>query len=533
MSVPPPPPPNVPLTKTIPQLDPVASLNPTDLLVVQQGGATNKATFQQITNAIVTTASTGTVTAVVAGIGLNGGTITQAGTIALTPATTAALGGVVVGSGFSVNSGGTISTTGTGSGSVTEVFTGAGLTGGPITNVGTIALTPATTAALGGVVAGTGLSINAGGTLTSPGGTVQSVGAGAGLTGGPITTAGTLSVLPATTVSLGGVVVGSGFTINTGGTISTSGTGAGSVTEVFTGAGLAGGPITTTGTLSVVAASQGTLGGIGTVTNPGVALTAGSLTLPLASASTPGFLAAIAGGGGTLEPNGTLYIPTGGAGSNVVVTAGNTNVSIGTVSNAGTTTYAVSATGTLTGGLPTPGTASIVGTVASNAYVVLELASGGSPEYITPANFYASTSTYPTGTTTTAAHATDFLLLGQSGTFQVSTLSQVFSAFAAYQAANQPIIALTSPSTAPSHTASFGISGTLSNYATTPTLQLAISGPSGSGYTGVFGALPSGSSYTLTTISLVIPALGTAGNYTLQLQDQNGVKSNAIGVTAT
>jgi hypothetical protein len=99
---------------------------------------------------------------------------------------------------------------GTGSGTVTSVGTGAGLTGGPITKSGTISIPSAgvTNSMLANnsitVQAGSGLSgggtVALGGTVTltnaAPGlgGTVTSVGSGTGLTGGPITTSGTLSL---------------------------------------------------------------------------------------------------------------------------------------------------------------------------------------------------------------------------------------------------------------------------------------------------------------------------------------------------
>jgi len=99
---------------------------------------------------------------------------------------------------------------GAGTGTVTSVGTGAGLTGGPITTSGTISIPAAgvTNAMLANssvtVKAGTGLSgggtVALGGTVTltnsapSLGGTVTSVGSGTGLTGGPITTSGTLSL---------------------------------------------------------------------------------------------------------------------------------------------------------------------------------------------------------------------------------------------------------------------------------------------------------------------------------------------------
>src|SRR5439155_2884244 len=99
-------------------------------------------------------------------------------------------------------------------GTVTNVGTGSGLTGGPITTTGTISI------ATGGVTAahvnssqiqlrvtgvcGVGSSVrvvNADGSVVcqvdaNSGGTVTSVATGSGLTGGPITTSGTISIAP-------------------------------------------------------------------------------------------------------------------------------------------------------------------------------------------------------------------------------------------------------------------------------------------------------------------------------------------------
>jgi hypothetical protein len=99
---------------------------------------------------------------------------------------------------------------GAGTGTVTSVGTGAGLTGGPITTSGTISIPSAgvANAMLANssvtVTAGSGLSgggtVPLGGSITltnsapGMGGTVTSVGSGTGLTGGPITTSGTLSL---------------------------------------------------------------------------------------------------------------------------------------------------------------------------------------------------------------------------------------------------------------------------------------------------------------------------------------------------
>jgi hypothetical protein len=120
----------------------------------------------------------------------------------------------------------------------------------------------------------TGLSVAGNGILTFASGqtfpgtaTVTSVGTGAGLTGGPITKSGTISIPSAgvTNAMLENstltVVAGSGLSgggpVALGGTVTLTNTapsGGGTVTRVSTGAGLIGGPITKTGTISIPAA---------------------------------------------------------------------------------------------------------------------------------------------------------------------------------------------------------------------------------------------------------------------------------------
>jgi hypothetical protein len=125
-----------------------------------------------------------------------------------------------------------------GTATVTSVGTGAGLTGGPITKSGTISIHAAgvTNAMLANssvtVVAGSGLSgggtVALGGTVTltnaapSSGGTVTSVATGAGLTGGPITKTGTISI-PAAGVT-NAMLANPSFTVEAGSGLSGGGT---------------------------------------------------------------------------------------------------------------------------------------------------------------------------------------------------------------------------------------------------------------------------------------------------------------------
>lgn len=87
---------------------------------------------------------TGTVTSIVAGTGLGGGTINTAGTItntgvlAFNQGTINAVGTITAGSNTTLNAGGTLSVAAPGTGAVTSVATGAGLTGGPVIGTGTI-----------------------------------------------------------------------------------------------------------------------------------------------------------------------------------------------------------------------------------------------------------------------------------------------------------------------------------------------------------------------------------------------------------
>lgn len=252
-------------------------------------------------------AGSGSVTSVVAGTGLSGGTITVAGTIALGAIVAHdvlanATGSTAVPTGTSLSavidgaigatqgnilyrsatawtalgvgtlgqflqtggSGGNISWANGNAGTVTQINTGGGLGGGPITTSGTITLVPITASSLFGnsgtvsaspaaVAIGSGLSLSTAGTLsaTGSGGTVTQINtSGAGINASPatITGAGTLSV-----EWNGGTVstLGSGVSLS-GGTLSATGLG-GSVTSITAGTGLTGGTITTAGTLAIAA----------------------------------------------------------------------------------------------------------------------------------------------------------------------------------------------------------------------------------------------------------------------------------------
>ncbi|MFO1311551.1 MAG: tail fiber domain-containing protein [Burkholderiales bacterium] len=143
---------------------------------------------------------------------------------------------------------------------VEAVDTGPGLTGGPITSVGTINLAatqllPTTACTSNQIPRWNGSAWSCSNDANS-GGTVTSVASGTGLTGGPVTTTGTLSIaagyqLPQSCTN-GQVPKSTGAG---GWTCAADANSGGTVTSVTAGAGLTGGTITTSGTIAVDPAS--------------------------------------------------------------------------------------------------------------------------------------------------------------------------------------------------------------------------------------------------------------------------------------
>ena len=253
----------------------------------------------------------GSVVSIDTGSGLTGGPITVSGTVSVqalgitsthiaTGAVTAtkldAVNSPVVGQVLSWNGTQFLWSASGGTGTVTNVATGAGLTGGPIITTGTISL--AATGATAGYYQTANVTIDAYGRIiaassgTVGSGTITGVTAGTGLTGGGTSGAVTLNVnlgttgtqaatgnhihqlltngsgiatlnytgTQAATVSLSTTSVTTGYypvanvTVDAYGRITavSSGTaGVGSVTQVNSGVGLTGGPISTIGTLAV------------------------------------------------------------------------------------------------------------------------------------------------------------------------------------------------------------------------------------------------------------------------------------------
>jgi hypothetical protein len=89
-------------------------------------------------------------------------------------------------------------------------------------------------------------------------GSVTRINTGVGLTGGPITSSGTLSLVPPSGPNIGGVKAGQGVTILPDGTIESNA----GVTSITAGPGLGGGTITGTGTIFLRPPTGGIIGGV-------------------------------------------------------------------------------------------------------------------------------------------------------------------------------------------------------------------------------------------------------------------------------
>jgi hypothetical protein len=173
---------------------------------------------------------------------------------------------------------------GGGSGTVTQVSTGTGLTGGPITVNGTISLanTAVTAGVYGNATAVSQVTVDAQGRITNAvslaiqfdgNGTVTNVATGTGLTGGPITTTGTVS-LANTAVTAG--VYGNASTVGTF-TVDAQGrlTAAANATISVTAAQVTGSNITLGNTVLTLGGTTTSVGNL-TLANANIAATTGA-----------------------------------------------------------------------------------------------------------------------------------------------------------------------------------------------------------------------------------------------------------------
>jgi hypothetical protein len=224
----------------------------------------NSGILSVVFNSAAGSGGEGTVTSIGVGAGLSSNTtnpITTNGIISLSPLGAPLVPGTYISPLLNVNEYGQITeiVNGTiGNGTVTEIATGIGLEGGPIFTSGTISI-----ANIDGLAAGTYsnpiLTVNQQGQITEifpgPGGdgTVTEIATGVGLEGGPIYTSGTISIANIAGLNPG-IYTNPIIEINAQGQIidAIQGTGGeGTVTEIATGIGLTGGPIYESGTISI------------------------------------------------------------------------------------------------------------------------------------------------------------------------------------------------------------------------------------------------------------------------------------------
>jgi fibronectin-binding autotransporter adhesin len=435
----------------------------------------------------------GTVSSVATGAGLTGGPITSSGTITIPSAgvTNAMLANnsitVTAGSGLSgggpVALGGTITLTNTApssGGTVTSVASGTGLSGGPITGSGTLSLNTSytdarylqlaggtltgglagTTGAFSGAVTEAGAVLPGTGTATASKGFISNpfdlqtssfssstskavtqdfrwqAEPTANDTGSP---SGSLNLLFG---SNGTSPAETGFSIASNGVVTFAGAqtfpgaggGSGTVTSINTGAGLTGGPITGSGTISIP--SAGVTNAM--LANPSITVTAGSglsgggtvalggtITLTNSSLSSGGTVTSIATGtgltGGPITSTGTLslnttftdkrYLQLGGGTLTGALTGTTAAFTGGLAATTGAFTSTVSEAGTL---LPGTGVATAKQGYNSNA---LDLqASSFSSTTAVPVTQDFRWQAEPTGNDSSNPSGSLNLLFGSNGT---------------------------------------------------------------------------------------------------------------------
>lgn len=243
---------------------------------------------------------------------------------------------------------------------VTNVATGTGLTGGPITSTGTISIanTTVTAGTYGSAGAVPQVTVNAQGQLTAAG----NVGIAIPVANVSGAVPNTVNVLPGTGLSGGGALTAN-VTLNLANTTVASGTygnstnvpqitvdaqgritsasnvaipAGGTVTNIATGTGLTGGPITTTGTISLAntAVAAGTYGN-GTQVAQFTVDAQGRLT-----ASSNVSISAITLGNASLSPGGTVSTVGNLTVNNVTINSGSIAANVvnhtGATSNSGT-----------------------------------------------------------------------------------------------------------------------------------------------------------------------------------------------------
>ena len=276
------------------------------------------------------------------------------------------VGPLIVGSGLNISATGVISSTGGGGGGVTSIIAGTGINVNQATGNVTVTNTGVTSLAAGTgiLLSGTSGAV----TITNlKAGTVTQVNTGSGLTGGPITNVGSISLTP--TGVIAGSYTNANITVDSFGRIATAsnGTSGGGTVTAVTGTA----PIVSSGgtTPAISLASSGVTPGL--YTAPTITIDAfGRITTAVNNSLSNGTVTSIIAGtgltGGTITTSGTIAL------SNTAVIAGSyTNTSL-TVDSQGRITAAsngVSCTGTVTS--ITAGTGLTGGTITTSGTVDL------------------------------------------------------------------------------------------------------------------------------------------------------------------
>jgi len=312
-----------------------------------------------------------------------------------------------------------------------------------------------------GSIRETGLSVAKNGIFTfAPGqtfpgagtGTVTSIASGTGLTGGPITKTGTISI-PAggvtnTLLANPSITVAAGSGLSGGGTVALGGTvtltnsapsSGGTVTNIATGTGLTGGPITKTGTVSIPA------GGVTNtlLANPSITVTAGSglsgggkvalggtVTLTNSAPSLGGTVTSVGSStgltGGPITGSGTLslntsytdgrYLQLGGGALTGALTGTTAAFTGGLKASTGTFTAAVTAGGAV---MPAKGTATATQGYNSNPLDSIASSFNSTTSKASAQDFRWQTE--PTGNNSATPAGSLNLLFGSNGSSPAET----------------------------------------------------------------------------------------------------------------